>query len=88
VASHPHCDLVVAMIVDRLIAPRSKLGFVRAVDRETASIGRTAGAVEEREAYEALAPAAENGPLQLSQFDERDLAEISAPEMFPGEVNG
>jgi hypothetical protein len=25
-------DLVVAMMVDRLIAPRSKLGFVRAVD--------------------------------------------------------
>jgi hypothetical protein len=23
--------------------------------------------------------------LQLSLFDERDLAEISAPEMFPGE---
>ncbi len=29
--------------------------------------------------------AAENGPLQLSLFDERDLAEISAPEMFPGQ---
>ena len=29
--------------------------------------------------------ATENGPLQLSLFDERDLAEISAPEMFPGE---
>jgi transposase len=25
------------------------------------------------------------GPLQLSLFDERDLAEISAPEQFPGE---
>jgi transposase len=25
------------------------------------------------------------GPLQLSLFDERDLAEISAPELFPGE---
>ncbi|WP_247477430.1 hypothetical protein [Bradyrhizobium sp. 169] len=25
-ASRPHCDLVVAMIVDRLIAPRPKLG--------------------------------------------------------------
>jgi len=32
-----------------------------------------------------LALAAGNGPLQLSLFDERDLAEISAPEMFPGE---
>ena len=28
---------------------------------------------------------AEGGPLQLSLFDERDLAEISAPEHFPGE---
>lgn len=28
---------------------------------------------------------AEAGPLQLSLFDERDLAEISAPEQFPGE---
>jgi hypothetical protein len=30
------CDLVVAMI-DRLFAPRSKLGFLRAVDEETAT---------------------------------------------------
>jgi hypothetical protein len=29
------CDLVVAMLVDRLSAPRSKLGFVRAVDEES-----------------------------------------------------
>jgi transposase len=29
--------------------------------------------------------ATEQGPLQLSLFDERDLAEISAPERFPGE---
>src|SRR5207237_4854922 len=29
--------------------------------------------------------AGENGPLQLSLFDERDLAEISAPELYPGE---
>ena len=35
--SRRYCDLVVAMIVDRLIAPRSKLGFVRAVDEETAT---------------------------------------------------
>jgi len=57
-ASHRQCDLVVAMIVDRLIAPRSKLGFVRAVDEETAatSLGPVLhlGAVKEREAYEAL----------------------------------
>ena len=29
--------------------------------------------------------AAENGPLQLSLFDDRDLGEISAPDLFPGE---
>jgi hypothetical protein len=29
--------------------------------------------------------AAEDGPLQLSFFDERDLAEIESPELFPGE---
>ena len=54
-----HCDLVVAMIVDRLITPRSKLSrFVRAVDQETAtsSLGAVLrlGEVKEREAYEAL----------------------------------
>src|ERR1700730_648868 len=53
-----YCDLVVAMMVDRLIAPRSKLGFVRAVDEETAtsSLGEILGLgkVKEREAYEAL----------------------------------
>src|SRR4029453_512233 len=57
-ASRRHCDLVVAMMVDRLIAPRSKLGFVRAVDAETAasSLGAVLGLghVKEREAYAAL----------------------------------
>jgi hypothetical protein len=56
--SRRHCDLVVAMVVDRLIAPRSKLGFVRAVDEETAasSLGDLLGLgkVKDREAYEAL----------------------------------
>jgi hypothetical protein len=51
-------DLVVAMIVDRLIAPRSKLGFVRAVNSETAcsSVGEVLGLgrVAEGEAYAAL----------------------------------
>ena len=54
-----NCDLVVAMMVDRLIAPRSKLGFVRAVDRGDGE--RRAWAlcwvlaiVRDREAYEAL----------------------------------
>jgi hypothetical protein len=57
-ASRRHCDLVVAMIVDRLITPRSKLGFVRAVDQETATSSLDAvlrlGEVKEREAYGAL----------------------------------
>ena len=56
--SRRHCDLVVAMVVDRLIAPRSKLGFVRAVDEETAtsSLGEILGLgkVKDREAYAAL----------------------------------
>ncbi len=58
VASRRHCDLIVAMIVDRLVETRSKLGFVRAVDDETAasSLGSVLGLgkVREREAYEAL----------------------------------
>jgi hypothetical protein len=57
-ASRRCCDLVVAMIVDRLIAPRSKLGFVRAVDAASAvtSLGVTLGlgTVREREPYDAL----------------------------------
>ncbi len=56
------CDLVVAMMVDRLIAPRSKLEFVRAVDQETAtsSLGAVLrlGEVKEREAYEGTGLAA------------------------------
>jgi hypothetical protein len=53
-----HRDLVVAMIVDRLVTPRSKLGFVRAVDEETASTSLGSvlglGTVAEGEAYAAL----------------------------------
>ena len=56
--SRRHCALVVAMMVDRLITPRSKLGFVRAVDEATAtsSLGAVLrlGEVKEREAYAAL----------------------------------
>jgi hypothetical protein len=50
-----YCDLIVAMMADRLIEPRSKLSFVRAVDEETAisSLGAMLGLgqVKEREAY-------------------------------------
>ena len=57
-ASCRACDLVVAMLVDRLIAPRSKLGFVRAVDEETAATSLGAvldlGRVKDREPYEGL----------------------------------
>jgi hypothetical protein len=46
------------MMVDRLIAPRSELGFVRAVDEETAisNPGELLGLgkVKDREAHEAL----------------------------------
>jgi transposase len=56
--SRRYCDLVVAMMVDRLIAPRSKLGFVRAVDQDTAatSLGEMLGLgrVKDHEPYEAL----------------------------------
>jgi len=56
--SRRHCDLVVAMVVDRLITPRSKLGFVRAVDQATAatSLGEVLGLgrVKDHEPYEAL----------------------------------
>jgi hypothetical protein len=57
-ASARHCALVVAMIVDRLVEPRSKLGFVRAVSPDTAcsSLGAVLalGEVGEREPYAAL----------------------------------
>lgn len=57
-ASRRFCDLVVAMAVDRLITPHSKLGFVRAVDEETAttSLGDLLGLgkVKDHEPYAAL----------------------------------
>src|SRR6202050_3016902 len=57
-ASRRFCDLTFALIVDRLLAPRSKLGFVRAINGETASnsLGEvmSLGAVAEREVYAAL----------------------------------
>lgn len=78
-ASQRHCDLVIAMMVDRLIAPRSKLGFVRSVDQESAisSLGAvlSLGKVKEREAYEALdwllerQTRIENGLAQLGLQD-------------------
>jgi Transposase DDE domain len=56
--SRRYRDLVVGLIVDRLIAPRSKLGFVRAVNGATrcSSLGEVLGLgpVAEREVYAAL----------------------------------
>jgi len=70
-------DLIVAMIVDRLVAPRSKLGFVRAVGPETActSLGEVLGlgAVAEREAYEALDWLLEQQPRIESGLARRHL---------------
>lgn len=57
-ASVRHRDLIVGLIVDRLVTPRSKLGFVRAINEETANTSLGAlldlGKVAEREVYEAL----------------------------------
>jgi transposase len=57
-ASRRQRDLVVGMIVDRLVAPRSKLGFVRAINGESAntSLGEVLalGKVAEHEVYTAL----------------------------------
>src|SRR6202453_3538970 len=57
-ASRRFCDLTVGLIVDRLLASRSKLGFVRAVNSQTtsSSLGEvlSLGAVEDREVYAAL----------------------------------
>ena len=57
-ASVRHRDLIVGLIVDRLVAPRSKLGFVRAINGESANTSLGAvlalGKVAERAVYEAL----------------------------------
>ncbi len=57
-ASRRHRDLVVALLIDRLIAPRSKLASVRGLNEDSAStsLGPALGLgpVAEREVYEAL----------------------------------
>jgi hypothetical protein len=63
-----YCNLIVAMMVDRLIAPRSKLGFVRAVDDETATTSQGdvlgLGHVREREAEMPLGQAVLDTPCR------------------------
>jgi len=71
------CDLAVGLIVDRLLASRSKLGFVRAVNDQTASssLGEVLalGAVAEREVYSALDWLLEQQPRVESALARRHL---------------
>ena len=84
-ASRRYCDLVVGMIVDRLIKPRSKAGFVRAVNANSAltSLGDVLGlgTVSDREAYEALDWLAEERARKrkvLLDATEKELTRIKA----------
>jgi transposase len=76
-ASRRFCDLTVGLIVDRLLAPRSKLGFVRAANGQTASssLGEVLelGAVAEREVYAALDWLLEQQPRVESALARRHL---------------
>ena len=70
-------DLAVGLIVDRLLASRSKLGFVRAINGQTASssLGEvlSLGAVAEREVYSALDWLLEQQPRVESALARRHL---------------
>src|SRR5580704_13280475 len=77
-ASRRFCDLTVGgLIVDRLLAPRSKLGFVRAVNGQTASsslgVVLALDAVAEREVYSALDWLLEQQPRVESALARRHL---------------
>ena len=76
-ASRRFCDLTVGLIVDRLLASRSKLGFVRAINGETASssLGEllALGAVADREVYAALDWLLEQQPRVESALARRHL---------------
>ena len=76
-ASRRFCDLTVGLIVDRLLTPRSKLGFVRAINAETASSSLgdvlSLGAVAEREVYLALDWLLEQQPRVESALARRHL---------------
>ncbi len=76
-ASRRFCDLAVGLIVDRLLASRSKLGFVRAINGQTASssLGEvlSLGAVAEREVYSALDWLLEQQPRVESTLARRHL---------------
>jgi hypothetical protein len=77
--SRRHRDLVLGLIVDRLVTPRSKLGFVRSVNGETASssLGEVLGLgkVAEREVYAALDWLVEQQPRIESGLARRHLKE-------------
>src|ERR1700689_2913992 len=76
-AARRFCDLTVGLIVDRLLASRSKLGFVRAINGQTASssLGEvlSLGAVAEREVYAALDWLLEQQPRVESALARRHL---------------
>ena len=76
-ASRRFCDLTVGLIVDRLLTPRSKLSFVRAINGETASSSLgdvlSLGAVAEREVYFALDWLHEQQPRVESALARRHL---------------
>ena len=76
-ASRRFCDLTVGLIVDRLLTPRSKLSFVRAINGETASSSLgdvlSLGAVAEREVYFALDGLLEQQPRVESALARRHL---------------
>ena len=76
-ASRRFCDLTVGLIVDRLLTPRSKLSFVRAINGETASSSLgdvlSLGAVAEREVYFALDWLLEQQPRVESALARRHL---------------
>jgi hypothetical protein len=81
--SRRSCDLVVGLIIDRLIAPRSKLGVVRVVDPATAcsSLGAVLGLeqVVEREVYAALDGRGAQQPWIEAGLARRYLAASNKP---------
>jgi len=90
-ASGRYCDLVLAMMVDRLIAPRSKLGFVRAVDEETAvtSLGAVLGLGHDHRTANGLVVAGTGaGDRQPGRHDRRIGRQVAViavgPEDRPG----
>ena len=64
-------ELCIAMIAARIIDPRSKLATCRALDTRTMA--------------DAIRNLVDDGALQPTLFDERDLGEITCKSLYPGE---